>query len=46
MFLRKLFGGDETKTEKRKSINSKTTAICTLSELKKTSDTLEKEKFI
>jgi len=44
MFLRKLFGGDETKTEKRKSINSKTTAICTLSELKKTSDTLEKRK--
>lgn len=44
MFLRKLFGSDE-KTEKRKLINSKPTAICTLSELKKTSETLEKRKF-
>lgn len=44
MFLRKLFGGDEKKTEKREPINSKPTAICTLSDLKKTSDTLEKRK--
>ena len=44
MFLRNLFGSNENKTKKRESINTKSTAIYTLSELKKTSETLEKRK--
>lgn len=46
MFLRKIFGGgDENKTNKRKTIESKSSPIDALSKLKKTVETLEKRKI-
>ena len=45
MFLRKIFGGyNETKTNERKPTESKSSTIDTLSNLKKTAETLEKRK--
>ena len=44
MFFRKIFGGDETKNEKRKPIEAKPSPIDALSKLKKTTETLEKRK--